>query len=159
MNGGLIPFALVAVTTGLMLGLVRTRLALLGASLFVAATFLGWTLPAVTAETTLFVALFVALLVTGIAIYLPALRSRPWILAMGLNGGLWLGACAAAVRLPAGLAMIALTPIAIALARWTVQRDLIIIAKVAASWMIAIASLTLFVSLLSTPGYQPDHME
>ena len=44
-------------------------------------------------------------------------------------------------------------------ANWLTQRKLDIIIKVVASWMIAIASLSLFVSLIPTPGYKPDHME
>ena len=31
--------------------------------------------------------------------------------------------------------------------------------KVAASWMIAVSSLALFVSMMPHPGYVPDHME
>ena len=38
-------------------------------------------------------------------------------------------------------------------------KDTGIAVKVAASWMIAISSLALFVSLMPHPGYVPDHME
>lgn len=159
MNGGIIPFVLAAITTGLMLGLAELRAGLRALAAFIAAAFIEWFLPVLAPETTLFAALFAAILAVGIAVYVRAARSPLWLLVLAFNGGLWLGACAAASRSPAGLAMIALTPIAAAGARWTARRDATIIVKVAASWMMAIASLTLFVSLIPTPGYQPDHME
>ena len=159
MNGGVIPFVLIAVTTGLMLGLANHRLALIGSGAYVAASLVAWSLPFSASEAVLFAGLFVTVLAVGVLVYFPTARSPVWVVALGVNSGLWLGACAAATGSLPALATIALTPIAAALAWWSARCDLIIIAKVAASWMIAIASLTLFVSLLPTPGYQPDHME
>lgn len=43
--------------------------------------------------------------------------------------------------------------------RWIVARGGGLGIKVVASWMIAVAMLVTFVSLIPTPGYVPDHME
>ena len=56
--------------------------------------------------------------------------------------------------------LIGILPLFISIpARWLARGKFNIAVKVVASWMIAIASLSLFVTLIPTPGYKPDHME
>jgi len=62
----------------------------------------------------------------------------------GMHGALWLALPFSLLCLPG---------------RRIERRGLGIAIKVAASWMIAISSLALFVSLMPHPGYVPDHME
>lgn len=159
MNGGIAPFLLIAVTMALMLGLVPGRLALSGAAAFGSAALLGFMGPTLLPLTIVFAGLFGSLIVIAILTYIPAARWRHLVIPMSINAGLWLGACAAMTSTSGGLAIGLLPLLLYFLVDWIAQRKFLILIKVVASWMIAIASLSLFVSLVPTPGYKPDHME
>lgn len=159
MNGGLVPLLLLSATIGLMLAFVPQRSAWLALVVFAIAAFSGWAVPLELSPPLVFTALWLSAIVAAILVYVPNARWSPAVLPLCVNAGFWLGACAA---LSGNLAVLALgiAPALVVIpARWLTQQKFDIVIKVIASWMIAIASLSLFVSLIPTPGYKPDHME
>ena len=159
MNGGLVPLLLLSATVGLMLAFVSSRstwLALVG---FGIAALLGSIIPFIWSPQLIFTALWLSAILSAILVYVPVVRWSAAFLPLSLNAGFWLGASATLLPNRAALAL-GVLPVLVAFpARWLVQKNFGIVIKVIASWMIAIASLSLFVSLISTPGYKPDHME
>ena len=160
MNGGILPLLLICATVGLALSLVGRRDAWLGVAAIVASALLVSMLdipPA--ASAIIFSGLFVSTIITAILVYLPRSWPRDWAIPVAINAGGWAGALASlsgmhnALWLALPLCLLCLP------GRWIEQRGLGVALKVAASWMIAISSLALFVSLMPHPGYVPDHME
>ena len=159
MNGGLVPLMLLSATIGLMLAFVSMRSAWLALAVFAIAAFLGWAVPLGLSPQLIFSALWVSAIMAAILVYVPLARSWLAVLPLCVNAGYWLGACAALSGNFAVLALGFLPALIVIPAKWLSQRKFDIVIKVVASWMIAIASLSLFVSLIPTPGYKPDHME
>ena len=159
MNGGLVPFLLLSATIGLMLAFVPRRSALLALAAFGVAALLGWAIPLGLSSQIVFTALWLSAIVAAILVFVPVARWSPAALPLCFNAGFWLGACAALTGNFGGLALGFLPALVAVPANWLTQPKFDIVLKVVASWMIAIASLSLFVSLIPTPGYKPDHME
>lgn len=159
MNGGLVPLTLLSVTIGLTLAFTPARMVMIGLIAFAVAALVGFDLPVGLSPTVTFIGLWLSMIATAILVYLPAGRWLIAALPLCLNAGFWLGACVGGSDDRTALAL-GLLPALIAIpAKWLTQRKFDIVFKVAASWMIAIASLSLFVSVIPTPGYKPDHME
>jgi len=159
MNGGLVPLLLLSATIGLMLAFVPGRSAWFALAAFAVAALAGLAIPLGLSPQIIFTALWLSAIVAAILVYVPVARWSVAVLPLCLNAGFWLGASAALTGNHAALAL-GLLPVLIAIpARWFTHRKFDIVIKVIASWMIAIASLSLFVSLIPTPGYKPDHME
>ena len=159
MNGGLVPLLLLSATVGLVLGFVPRRAAAIALGIFAIAAVLGWSVPTGLSPSQVYTALWVSAILVAILVYFPAARWSAAAPFIGFNAGLWLGASAGLASDFAALVVGSLPALAAIPARWLTARKYDIVIKVVASWMIAIASLSLFVSLLSTPGYKPDHME
>jgi len=160
MNGGILPILLICATVGLALSLVGRRDAWLGlAAILVSALVVSRFPISPDASKIVFAGLFVSTIVTAVLIYLPRTWPRRWAIPVAGNAGGWAGALASladrhnALWLALPLCLLCLP------GRWIDQRGLGIGLKVAASWMIAISSLSLFVSMMPHPGYVPDHME
>ena len=159
MNGGLVPLVLLSATIGLMLAFVASRRAWLALAVFAIAAVAGWAIPLGLSPQLIFTALWLSAIVAAILVYVCVAHWSMAVLPLCLNAGFWLGASAALTGNFLVLAL-GLVPALIAIpAKWLAQRKFDIVIRVAASWMIAIASLSLFVSLIPTPGYKPDHME
>lgn len=159
MNGGLVPLVLLGTTIGLMLAFVSIRGAILSLIAFAAAALAGLANPFGLSPQLIFTGLWLSMIVAVVLVYLPVERWSVAAIPVCLNAGFWLGACAALIE-TRGALVAGLLPALVAIpARWLTQRKFDIVIKVVASWMIAIASLSLFVSLIPTPGYKPDHME
>ncbi len=159
MNGGLVPLFLLSATLGLMLSFAPTRLTVYGLLGFAVTALLAFFLPLGLSPTVIFVGLWASMIATAALVYLPVARWSVAILPLCVNAGFWMGTFAAAPDNRVGLAL-GLLPALIAFpAKWLICNKFDIVIKVVASWMIAIASLSMFVSLLPTPGYKPDHME
>ena len=160
MNGGILPILLICATLGLALSLVGRRDAWLGvAAIVVSALVVSMLKVAPGASNIVLAGLFLSTILTAILVYLPRSWPRHWAIPVAVNAGAWAGALASlsgmhnALWLALPLCLLCLP------GRWFEQRGLGIAVKVAASWMIAISSLALFVSLMPHPGYVPDHME
>jgi len=150
---------LLSATIGLMLAFVPIRRATLALVAFAAAALAAFSVPIGLSPSVNFTGLWLSMIAAAILVYLPVARWSVAALPMCLNAGFWLGACAALSGNRTAL-VIGFLPALIAIpARWLTQRKFDIAIKVIASWMIAIASLSLFVSMIPTPGYKPDHME
>ncbi|MBA3667386.1 MAG: hypothetical protein H0W65_06655 [Sphingomonas sp.] len=159
MNGGLVPLFLLSATLALMLSFAPIRMTSLGLLAFAAITPLLFLMSGALSSTIIFLGLWASMIATALVVYLPIARWSAAILPLCLNAGFWMGAYAALYSDRAGLAL-GLVPALLAFpVKWLIRRKFDIVIKVVASWMIAIASLSMFVSLMPTPGYKLDHME
>ena len=160
MNGGILPILLICATLGLALSLVARRDAWLGISAIVLSALVVSMLKiAPDASKIVFGGLFLSTILTAILVYLPRSWPRRWAIPIAVNAGGWAGALASLSGMHSGLWLALPLCLLCVPGRWIEQRGLGIAVKVAASWMIAISSLALFVSLMPHPGYVPDHME
>ncbi|QNM81716.1 hypothetical protein H8M03_06460 [Sphingomonas sabuli] len=164
MNSGILPFLLLSATLGLVLSFAPARWAAIG-GLTSAVTALAVYALAPLQDASpafmqaVFLCLWASIIVTGVIAYLPLARSPRWVVPAALNAGVWTGACAALTASLGGL-VVGLLPILLVIpGTWFTRRKFCIVIKVVVSWMIAIAALSTFVSLIPTPGYEPDHME
>ena len=159
MNGGLVPLVLLSATIGLMLAFVSTRTATIGLVAYAATALLAFAVPVGLSPTVNFAGLWLSMIVAAALAYLPVARWSVAVLPISVNAGFWMGVCAALSGSWSAFGL-GLVPVLISFpAAWLTRQKLDIVIKVVASWMIAIASLSLFVSLIPTPGYKPDHME
>lgn len=160
MNSGILPLLLLGLTLGLALSTAVQK-----------GAWRGWALAAFVALAMSFVpiarqhlitveiGLWVSTIVTAALTYLPARFAAPTMLPVAINAGAWLGAVAAAnamrpVMLAGLFAALVFLPI-----HALSSRGSAIAVKVVASWMIAVGTLAVFVSMVSTPGYMQDHMQ
>lgn len=160
MNGGILPLLMMFATVGLALSLVGWResvLALAAIALSALAVSLFPIPPR--SSTIVFAGLFLSTIVTATLLYLPRAWPRPWTIPVALNAGGWAGALASLSEMRSALWLALPLCLLCIVGRWVNQRGLGIGLKVVASWMIAISSLSLFVSMMPHPGYVPDHME
>ena len=160
MNGGILPMILLCATLGLALAPASRRAAwfgftglVVGALVAVSPSLPQNLFAAVTAG------LWLSLIGTAAFAFLAQGSTDRWRVAAGINAGLWTGAFASLSGQHAALLLAVPLGLIFLLGRWFVDRGYPIVVKVVASWMIAIASLAIFVSLLPTPGYRPDHMQ
>lgn len=160
MNSGPLPMILLCLTLGLALALASRRAGWFGLAGMVATAALVAivALPQGLTEA-VSAGLALSVIATAALCYFPRGSTDRWLLATGVNAGVWTGAYAS-VSDQRGALLVAL-PLALVvmLGGWLVSSGYPIVIKVVASWMIAIASLSIFVSLLPTPGYKADHME
>lgn len=160
MNGGILPLLLICATVGLALSIVGWRDAWLGVSaIALSALLVSFTPfdPGVTKV--VFAGLFLSTIFTAALVYVPRRWPRHWAIPIAVNAGGWAGALASLSGMHRALWLALPLCLLFVPGRWFEQRGLGIAIKVAASWMIAIASLSLFVSMMPHPGYVPDHME
>jgi len=159
MNAGIVPLLLLSLTVGLMLAFVPTRRATIASVVFAATAFLSFWVPLGLAPNMIFTGLWLTMIVAAILVYLPVAKWSIAALPICLSAGYWLGACAGLSNDLTAL-VIGILPLFISFpARWLTVRKFGIAVKIVASWMIAIASLSVFLTLIPTPGYKPDHME
>lgn len=160
MNGGILPIALLFFATALALSLAPRRSAWLSiAAIAVSSLLVSLTPIPSTATDIIFIGLWASVIATAGTCYSNRILSNRWIGALALNNGIWSGALAAISGMQAGLVLtIPITLLALP-GQSIAARGFRIGLKVISSWVIAIASLAIFVSLTPTPGYKPDHME
>ena len=159
MNGGIVPLLLIGFTVGLMLAFAPPRETWIALAVLTAAALLSFALPIGLPETTLFVGLWGSMAIIAATTYFRVARAPAVTLSLSLIAGLCIGTGAAYSKDGGGLALALLFALASFPGKWILARKFDIVVKVVASWMIAIASLSMFVSLMPTPGYKPDHME
>lgn len=159
MNGGIVPLLLLGFTIGLMLVRTPMRPALLALAGFAVAALATFLLRLPIAPGAIISGLWVVMIAAGITLFLPprpiAITTLPLALAGGFFLGNWtlLGGDISGLMLAVALAALCLPAQSFGANRFD------IVLRVVASWMIAIAALSLFVSLIATPGYEPDHMD
>ncbi len=160
MNAGILPMALLSACVGLALSFASIRGAWLSvaALIVIAATVAGISLPG-DLGSSVFAGAWLSVIATAALAFLPGGLRDSWAIAAGVNGGAWLGALASLSPQPAELLYILPLALSFLPGQWLTARGHAIAPKVVLSWIVAVASLSFFVSLMPTPGYQPDHME
>lgn len=160
MNGGILPIALLFFAMGLALGFARWRTAGIAIAAMSASALLVSVISIPSSATdAIFIGLWVSIIATAASCYAKRIVRNRWIILLAGNNGVWAGALAATSGMQAGLALAVPMMLSALPAHWIATRGFGIVLKVVASWVIAIASLAIFVSLTPTPGYKPDHME
>ncbi len=159
MNGGLVPLLLLGATVGLMLAFISGRLAIFALLGLAITALVAFAAQFDLAPNLVFAGLWLSMIAAALLIYLPVARWSALAIPLCLNAGFWLGACAGLSGDRTALLTGVLSSFILFPARLLVRGKFNIALKVVASWMIAIASLSLFVTLIPTPGYKPDHME
>ncbi len=160
MTSGPLPMFLLCVALGLTLSLAPRRAGWIGVAGLALSAILTTTFSYSTdwAEE-VFVGLTLSVIATAALCYFRRGPTDRWLLAAGINAGAWTGAFATLSDQRAALLLAVPLGVLIMLGGRLISSSYPIVIKVVASWIIAIAALSLFVSLLPTPGYQPDHME
>ena len=160
MNGGILPLLLLSLSFGLALSFVSWPAVGRGLLAFVLAAALGLLIrvPSSLTDEYLVGHWLSVIAIAGLA-YLPFARTTRSVIAVGLYAGLWMGLGASVSGLRPNLLLALLPALVFLPGKWFTGRGYPIVVQVVASWMIAIASLSLFVSLMPTPGYKPDHMQ
>lgn len=160
MNGGIVPSILLCATLGLLLSFTIGRVAWFAvvAMTAAAAVFAMLTMPE-SRTAAIFVSIWATIIAAAAVTYFPPAVAQRLALPVAVAAGMGVGSLASLSGRKSDL-MLAL-PISLLFVpgRWVIARGYGLGPKVVASWMIAIAMLSTFVSLTPTPGYQPDHME
>ncbi len=160
MNAGILPMALLSAALGVALSFASRRGAWLGvAALIVAAVLVASLASPASLGGAVFAGAWLSVIVTAALAFVPWALRDSWAIAAGLNGGGWLGALASLSPRPAELIFVLPLALSFLAGQWLTARGYAIAPKVVLSWIVAIASLSFFVSLMPMPGYQPDHME
>ncbi len=160
MNGGILPLLLICATIGLALSLAGRRQAWIGVGAVAAAALLTSLIPISESGSRIaFAGLWISMIVTAAMVYLPRDWPTHWAIPVAVIGGGWAGAVASLSDMRWALVLALPLSLLFMLGRLIISRGYGVAVKVAASWMIAISSLSLFVSMMPHPGYVPDHME
>lgn len=160
MNGGIVPSLMLCATLGLLLSFTTQRIALTGvAGMTVIALIVSLvTLPAGLANP-IFIGVWVSIILTAALTYLPIAVARRWAIPLATVVGMLGGALTSLTDRKGDLMLALPASLLFIPGRLIVARGYGLGIKIVASWMIAIALLSTFVSLTPTPGYEPDHME
>lgn len=159
MNGGLVPFILIGFSVGLMLAFASNRVAGLALAALAGAASLTFLATRNMPQDLVFAGLWGSMIAVAGTTFLRIGRWPIVFITLSIIAGFWLGACAAVTSEFPDLIWGTVAAFICFPARWLADHRFDIVIKVVASWMIAIASLSMFVSLMPTPGYKPDHME
>ncbi len=160
MSNQLAAMALMCAVVGIALTFGHGRGAWLAAGSLAATSVVAWSLPVPGSfEAMILSGLWLSMIVTAALALLPRGFSVSGAIAVGVNGGAWIGALGSLSSSLAQLAIILPLALLFIPGKWISSRGYAIGAKVLLSWMMAVAVLSFFVSLMPTPGYVPDHME
>lgn len=160
MNSGILPLLLLGLTLGLALSTAIPKWAWRG---WIIADFVAIAMSFVPIARehliTVEIGLWVSTILTAAVAYLPARFAAPATLPVAINAGAWLGAVASASAMrPVMLAGLFVALVFLPIHALS-SRGSAIAVKVVASWMIAVGTLAVFVSMVPTPGYMQDHMQ
>ena len=160
MNGGIVPSLLVCATMALLLSFTSGRLAWLAvAAMAVAATAIAMIGLPQNSTTIVFAGVWMTIIAAAAVTYLPTSNAQRWALPLAVAAGAGVGSLASLSGRKSDLLLALPFSLFFIPGRWVVARGYGLAHKIIASWMIAIALLSAFVSMTPTPGYQPDHME
>ena len=160
MNGGIIPSLLLCATIGLLLSFTMGRVAWLAVSgMAAAAVVMALVALPQSLATAIFVGIWSTIIATAALAYFPPAVAARWALPLAIVAGVGVGSLASLSARKSDLVLALPIALLFVPGRWVVAHGYGLGIKIVASWMIAIAMLSTFVSLTPTPGYQPDHME
>ncbi len=160
MNGGIIPSLLLCTTIAILLSFTSGRLAWYGvAGMTATAVVIAlFALPQSLAAA-IFVGIWSTIIAAAALTYFPPAIAQRWALPLAVVAGVGVGSLASISGRKGDLLLALPISLLFVPGRWVVSRGYGLGNKIIASWMIAIAMLSTFVSLTPTPGYKPDHME
>ena len=160
MNGGIIPSLLLCATIALLLSFTTGRVAWFAVTgmTATAAVIALFALPQGLA-TAIFVGIWSTIVGAAALTYFPPAIAQRWALPLAVVAGVGVGSLASISGRKTDLLLALPISLLFVPGRWVVARGFGLGNKIVASWMIAIAMLSTFVSLTPTPGYKPDHME
>lgn len=161
MRDALLPAALLCTALGLMLAFVPRRTALIAPGVLALVALASWALGVPEQFTgTAFLGCWVSVLATAALVYLPSEKQRPVLTyAAAANAGLWTGVLVSSSGSAQDLSALLLCVAIVPAGQLVVRRGWDMALKVAASWLIAVATLSAMLTLVPAPGYAPDHME
>jgi hypothetical protein len=145
---------------GLALTIVRFRIAWAGLASFAISALLAMFLPLPEgALSMVFTAFWLSTIAAACLVLIPGTAS-PWLaIILAINGGVWSGMLTTVTGARSPLALALLFALFFVPGRWFRCGGREIVLKVLSSWLIAVSALAALVSLVPTPGYEPDHME
>lgn len=159
MRDALLPAALMVLALALTLSLTGRRTAREVTILMLSAGLLSALMPPILSEDIVFIGAGLSTILAAGGVYLRQLR-QPWpIRLIAVNTGLWAGTLLSLAPLEPGSLLILTLGLLYLPGRFIRRRWGTITFKIAASWLIAIAALSLGLNFVPTPGYVPDHME
>jgi len=147
-------------TIALMLSFTKGNVAWIAIiGMVAAAVVFAWVTPPTSLTAVNLNGVWVAIILAAALTYFPPAAAQRGAIPLAVVAGAGVGTLASMsgrasdllIALPIGLLFVP--------GRWIVERGYGLGVKVVASWMIAIALLSTFVSLIPTTGYQPDHLE
>ncbi len=160
MNGGVLPFLLMGVAVGLALTIVPSRVAWAGLASFAISALLAMLLSLPErASGVVFAAFWLSTIAAACLVLVPRSISPSVAIVVAINGGAWSGALTTTTGARSTLAFALPFILFFVPGRWFKCGGREIVLKVLASWLIAVSALAALVSLVPTPGYEPDHME
>ena len=160
MNAGFLPLALLCAALGLALTKTPVKIATMAVVTLVATALLSFAvIPTAPWETPAMLALWISAAITAGLAYLPRGVNGVWVFLASINAGLWVGVVSHSAG--GGGDMAAAWPLALLFlpAAWLVEKELGVVVKIAASWVVAVSILAGMVVISPVPGYEPDHME
>ena len=160
MNGGALPYVLIFAAVGLALTFAESRLAWRSiAGLALAALLFSFAPLPANLQQPVFIGFWLSVIGTAVLAVAAREFSHPLAIAAAVNDGAWAGALASVSESRAALAFALPISLLFLAGKWFMRRGYGIVPRVLSSWLIAVAALAMFVSLVPTPGYEADHME
>jgi len=160
MNGGIAPSLLLCATIALMLSFTSGRLAWVAvAGMTATAGVIAMVAFPQSLATAVFAGIWATIIAAAAQTYFSPKVAQRWALPLAVVAGVGVGSLASLSGRKSDLFFALPISLLFVPGRWIVARGYGLMIKIVASWMIAIAMLSAFVSLTPTPGYQPDHME
>jgi hypothetical protein len=145
---------------GLALTIVQSRTAWAGLASFAISALLAMlsSLPE-GATGVVFPSFWLSTIAAACLVFIPASVSPCLVIVLAINGGIWSGMLTTITGARSPLAFALLFAVFFVAVRWFRCGGRKIVLKVLSSWLIAVSALAALVSLVPTPGYEPDHME
>lgn len=159
MNGGALPLVLMFAAVGLALMSVAPKAAWLSIACLSLSTLLfAMFEPSEAMQSALFAGFWLSLMATAATVLFG--RSLPALVAAALavNAGAWSGLLAALTHSRTTLIFALPISLLFVTSRW-LKPSYGVVTKVLSSWLIAVGTLAMLVSMVPTPGYEADHME
>lgn len=160
MNGGIVPLLLLCATMALLLSFTSGRVAWAAAGVTSAtASAIALVASPQGLATLVFAGVWSTIIIAAALTYFSPKVAQQWALPLAVAAGVGAGSLASLSGRKSDLFLALPISLLFVPGRSIVARGYGLTIKIVASWMIAIAMLSAFVSLTPTPGYQPDHME
>lgn len=160
MNAGSLPLALLCVALSLALARTPYKVALVSVAALVVTSALSYAVvPADRWATPAMLGLWVSAAITAALAYLPHGIDGAWATLASINAGLWVGVAAHSTGGEASIATALPLALLFLPAGWLLKKQLGVVVKIAASWIVAVSILAGMVAISPVPGYAPDHMD